>query len=852
LDTIVKPGKVSESWGWVLRMAWKDSRKNRARLFIFILSIALGIGALVGINSFKTTLVEEIDNQAKELLGADMAIGGQSKSFTEKAYLMADSIPGERSYESSFASMIYFPRTDGTRLVNVRSLKGEYPYYGVFETEPVEAADKFKTGQYALVDESVMLQYNVQVGDQVKVGETKFEIVGKLKKVPGQTEIGTTVAPIVYIPLDYLGGTGLMKKGSRIQQTVYFKIEDQEVVEEMNQKFGGPLDKMGIYIETLEDRKRDAGRAFGDLADFLNLVAFVALLLGCIGVSSSVFVYIKEKIKTVAILRCLGASSNQVFFIFLFQIALFGIIGSLLGAFFGVVIQSYLPTLLEDFIPVSITSAISWTSVFQGILLGLFISVLFTLLPLLRIRKITPLGVIRDAVNQTSSGRTLAIIIYSIIFLFILLFSMSQIGNWLQSLYFSLGVVVAFLLLTGAGKLVMWLVRKFFPKSIGFVWRQGLANLYRPNNQTLTLIVTIGLGTMLIASLYSLQELLVKQITISGEGDRPNMVLFDIQTPQMEEVKEITLDYDMPVLQEVPIVTMRLMEINGYSKNEVLKDSTLGYKKWSFNREYSVTYREKLIASEKISDGEWVGTSKAGEPAHISISKGFAKSINANIGDELLFNVQGALIKTVVGSLREIEWNRVQTNFLVLFPEGVLEEAPQFNVLITKTNSTDYAARYQQAIVRNFPNISIIDLGLILNTLEEVLGRISFVIRFMALFSIATGLLVLLSSVITSKYQRIEENVLLRTLGASKNQIWKILFTEYFMLGSIASIAGLVISMIGSWLLAKYVFEITYVPNYLAIGGVFFIITSLTIIIGLLNSRSVINNPPLQVIRKEV
>ena len=357
---------------------------------------------------------------------------------------------------------------------------------------------------------------------------------------------------------------------------------------------------------------------------------------------------------------------------------------------------------------------------------------------------------------------------------------------------------------------------------------------------------------MLIASLYSLQELLVKQITISGEGDRPNMVLFDIQGPQVEEVKTITLDYDMPVIQEVPIVTMQLVEINGYSKSDAINDSTLGYKKWSFNREYRVTYRDKLISSEKLAAGEWQGTVTNSDSIFISISKGFAESINAQIGDELLFNVQGALIKTYLGSTREVDWNRVQTNFLVLFPIGVLEEAPQFNVVVTKTNSADYAARYQQAIVRNFPNISIIDLGLILNTLEEVLGRVSFVIRFMALFSIATGLLVLLSSVITSKYQRIEENVLLRTMGASKGQIWKILFTEYFMLGSIAAIAGLVISMIGSWLLAKFVFEIGYVPNYVALLSVFCIITSLTIIIGLANSRSVINNPPLQVIRKEV
>ncbi len=852
MDTIVKPGRLNESWRWVIKMAWKDSRRNRTRLFIFILSIALGIAALVGINSFKSSLVSEINNQAKELLGADLAIGGQSKSFTEEAYKFTSDIPGEKSYESSFASMIYFPRTDGTRLMNVKSLKGAYPYYGIIETDPPEAADQFKKGQFALVDESVMLQYNVAVGDDVKVGETLFNIVGKLKKVPGQTEIGTTVAPVVYIPLDYLGGTGLMKKGSRINQTVYYKIDDPNEVAETDEGFRKELDEMGIYLETVEDRKRDTGRAFSDLADFLNLVAFVALLLGCIGVSSSVFVYIKEKIKTVAILRCLGASSNQVFFIFLSQIAIFGLIGAVIGAAIGVFIQGYLPVLLQDFIPVEVNSAISWVSILQGVFLGLFISILFTLLPLLKVRKVAPLGVIREIVSKKSDSWMLSGIIYTIIFLFVWFFSKLQIGEWLEAFFFTLGIVAAFILLTLTGKAVIWLVRKFFPKSVGFVWRQGMANLYRPNNQTLTLVVTIGLGTALISSLYSMQDLLIQQITISGEGDRPNMVLFDIQTPQIKEVQEITLDYDMPIIQDVPVITMTLKEINGINKYQAISDSTLGYKKWVYNREYRVTYREKLISSEKIVDGKWRGEYQEGDSVFISISKGFAQGINVNIGDEILFNVQGALIKTYVGSFREVDWRRVQTNFLVLFPKGVLEDAPQFNVLVTKTTSGDYASRYQQAIVRNFPNISIIDLGLILSTLEEILGKISFVIQFMALFSIATGLLVLLSSVITSKYQRIEENVLLRTLGASKSQIWKILFTEYFMLGTIASSAGLFISMVGSLLLAKYVFEIPYAPNYISLIGVFLIITSLTVIIGLLNSRSVTNNPPLQVIRKEV
>ncbi len=834
-------------------MAWRDSRKNRGRLFIFILSIVLGISALVGINSFKLSLLDEIDNQAKTLLGADLKISSNKPLDQGRAKSLLDSIGSEKSMECSFASMVYFPRTDGTRLVQVRALEGNYPYYGNFETTPNKAANTFTDYQTALVDEGVMTQFNVEIGDDVKVGNSEFRIVGKLKKVPGQTEISTTVAPIVYIPLRYLPETGLLQKGSRINYSAYFKLENDSI--EIVEGYREAIQNLGLNFETVEDRKESTGEAFSNLSDFLNLVAFVALLLGCIGVSSSVYVYIREKMKTVAILRCLGAQTNQVFLIFLMQIAFFGLIGSIAGSLLGMLLQAYLPMLFKGFIPLDVNTTISWSSIGEGVLLGVLISVLFTLIPLLKVRGVSPLSVIRGGFesNKKTYKDRLKYLVYLAIFLFIWVFSKMQIGDWLQALYFTLGIVISFLILAGSAQLLIYLVKKFFPRSFGFVWRQGLSNLYRPNNQTLTLIITIGLGTTLISMLYFMQDILVKQITISGAGERPNMVLFDIQNHQKEEVKEITLDYDMPVIQEVPIVTMRLLEINGITKDDAYNDSTILYQDWVYNREYRVTYRDNLIESETITDGEWRGDTKShGDTIYISMSKGFAENIGLKIGDEILFNVQGALMKTVIGSFREVDWNRVQTNFLVVFPQGVLEDAPQFNVIMTRAAEGDYATRYQQAIVRNFPNISIIDLGLILRTLEEVLGKISFVIRFMALFSIATGLLVLLSSVITSKFQRIEENVLLRTLGASKKQIWSILFTEYFALGSLASITGIVISMISSWLIARFLFEIEFVPNLIPAFWIFVSITFLTVIIGLSNSRSVVNNPPLQVIRKEV
>jgi putative ABC transport system permease protein len=230
----------------------------------------------------------------------------------------------------------------------------------------------------------------------------------------------------------------------------------------------------------------------------------------------------------------------------------------------------------------------------------------------------------------------------------------------------------------------------------------------------------------------------------------------------------------------------------------------------------------------------------------------YAKRIHVNLGDHIIFNVQGTLIPTVVGSLRQVDWQRVQTNFRVVFPTGVLEEAPQFHVLVTRVPSPEVSARFQQAVVKKYPNVSVIDLNLILTVLDEVLDKIGFVIRFMAGFSIITGLIVLIASVLISKFQRIQESILLRTLGASRKQILFITALEYFFLGALAAATGILLSMAASWALAKYSFKAPFTPQVLPIFVLFAAIALLTVIIGLLNSRSILNKPPLEVLRKEV
>ena len=294
---------------------------------------------------------------------------------------------------------------------------------------------------------------------------------------------------------------------------------------------------------------------------------------------------------------------------------------------------------------------------------------------------------------------------------------------------------------------------------------------------------------------------------------------------------------------------MRILKIKGKTSEDVRKDSTIKISGHAFANEYRVTYRDSLAATEKILKGDWTGRVKPGGVIPVSVEQSFAERNGLKPGDPLVFNVQGVTMDAVVGSIRQVNWNKIQTNFQIVFPAGVLEGAPQFHVLLTHVPNAKASAAYQQAIVNQFPNISIIDLGLILSVVDDLLDKIGYVIRFMSAFSIITGIVVLIASVRISKYQRMQESVLLRTLGASRKQIFAITALEYFFLGSLSALTGILIAVAGTWLLARYRFEIPFSVSLLPALILFAIISLLTVAIGLLNSRGVLNRPPLEVLR---
>ncbi|WP_316763244.1 ABC transporter permease [Pedobacter aquatilis] len=839
--------KQSVPLSWLFKMAWRDSRKNRSRLLLFISSIILGIAALVAVYSFKDNLQRDIDKQAKELTGADLIVESR-KAVSNERLKMLKTIGDERATENTFASMVYFVKGGGSRLVQMKALEGNYPFYGSIETTPTSAAKSFFSDREALVDKTLMLQFNAKTGDSIKVGDLSFKIAGILDKAPGQTGISSSVAPIVYIPLKYLDRTGLVKAGSRINYKYYYKFDNPAGMEAAVKKLQPKLDQEGLDLDTVADRKEQTGRSFRDLNRFLALTGFIALLLGCVGVGSAIHVYIQEKLGAIATLRCMGLKAWDAFLIYLIQVSFIGLIAAVIGSVLGTLIQFLLPIVLKDFLPIEITMQISWSAIGQGLLLGLVISVLFALPSLLSVRRISPLNAIRTTFEGNSNKKfdLLKGLVFLFMVVFIVGFTYLQMKGWIQALAFTAGIFIAFLLLMAFSGILMFLVRKLMPASLSYLWRQGFANLYRPNNQTLMLTVSIGLSTAFICTLFFVQSILIKRVTLSSGSSQPNMVLFDIQSTQKNEVNNLAKSYKLPLMNQVPVITMRIEEIKGKKAGA---DST---NKRAFRNEIRATYQDTLTAAEKIVDGKWINkVSGPKEVVYISLDQNFARSIKVKLNDKIVFNVQGMLLPTVVGSLREVNWSRMQTNFRVVFPSGVLEQAPQFHVLMTRVPNSETSASFQGAVVRKFPNISVIDLGLALKLLDELLGKISFVIQFMAGFSMITGWIVLISAVLTSKNQRIKESILLRTMGASRNQILAINAIEYFFLGLFAAAAGLILALSGSWALARFSFDASFVPPLLSTLLLFGSVVLLVVITGVLSSRSILNKPPLQILRNE-
>lgn len=843
-----------ENFGYLLKTAFRDSRKNWSKLFLFMSSIVLGITALVAINSFNYNLVKDIDEQSKSLLGADLRVEGQSPLPAE-LHQVLDSLEGPKATQLELFSMALIPKTEETQFVRIRAIEGNYPFYGEILTQPKDAHREYKNKGAALVDDGLMFEHELEIGDSIKLGDFTVPISGRLMATFGTVSLGSGFAPSIYVPKDVLDKTNLVQPGSLVEYAYFKKVPEGVDTEEWEESYNRQKQfrDLNFRVTSLEDNRRQLNRGFSSLNSFLNLVALVSLILGCIGVASSVLIYVKSKIASIAVFRCLGMKGSQAFLIYFLQISILGFLAVLLGVILGSLMQIVLPAILKDILPYEVQLSISWKAIAQGLIMGSVMTSLFALIPLVGIRLISPLRTLRTSFDEDLKPKDpLKWGIYLLLLISMLLFLFSLTSSWITAAIFTVGLILSFALLYGVANLVMWMAKRFFPRKRSFVLRQGISNLFRPNNQTKTLMISIGLGTAILSTLFIIQGLILNNVGSMDAGSQPNTVLYGIKSDQVDDVLKITESHDMPVLQQVPIVTMRLAEWKGKTKKQWIADTLGRGQRWAANREARVSYRDTLNFDEKLIRGNFVGEVEQGDSIFISLDEGYADALNVDIGDEMVWNVQGAMLKTYVSSIREIDFRSMRTRFFILFPKGVLENAPQFHVVVSKSPNAQILGDYRREVVKKHPNVSVIDLGSILTTLNDILSKISYVIKFMAGFSILTGLIVLLSSLLLSKFQRIRESVLLRTLGAVRSQIYKINAVEYAILGGLSAFIGLFISIIGSYCIAKFELELAYNIQWLPLLGIFLFIIALTVFIGLWNSRDVVSKSPLEVLRREV
>ncbi len=834
-------------------MAWRGSRSHRRRLLLFVISISFGIAAIVSIGSFGANIERAIDEQARALLGADLMFSSL-RPFPAEIESVIDSLGGEQVREFVFGSMASFPRVGASRLVQVRAIDGAFPFYGEITTEPAQAAGSYQTGVFAIADENLLLQLKADIGDTVRLGRMSFVVSGRITQMPSEPPIASTFSPAIFVAARYLPAMDLMHRGSLVYHHVFFKFDDNRDAEAMVEELRPRLDAQRIRAETVASRKQRISTIMEDLYGFLNLVGFVALVLGSLGVASAVHVYIKQKLKEVAILRCVGAKTGPTFLVYLLQVLAMAMLCALLGAAGGYVVQAFLPSVLADFLPVQIEAALSWSAVFQGAFIGLSMAILFALAPLLAVRRVTPLMALRASAGSTQPGRRdwSRAALWGTIGVVVTGFFIWQSAKWIFGVAFAGGVLVALLVLAGVARLITAFFRRFFPRSWPYAWRQGLANLYRPNNQTLILLVSVGLGTFLITTLFLTQHTLLDKVTYAADGDRTNLIMYDIQPDQLAGVVALVRKQELPLLQAAPMVTMRLAAINGESIQQILSDTTRAANRGLLRWEYRATYRDSLFDSETIIAGHWRRRVRPGEEIiPISFEESAARRLQIALGDTLVWDVQGLPLPTRIASLRKVDWQRLQANFMVVFPVGALEEAPQIFILATRTPSGTSSATLQRSVVDAFPNVSLIDLKLVLQTLDSLLDKISFAIRFMAFFSIFAGLLVLAAAVTTSRLQRVQEAILLRTLGASRRQVQRIMLIEYLFLGGFAALTGLVLAYGATWVLAVFLFESSFLPTFLPFAVVATAVVGLTVFIGMMNSRGILDRPPLEILRAE-
>lgn len=811
----------------------------------------------MAIHSFQRDVTRALDGESRTLLGADIRISSR-RPLSDELDPVFDSLLAAGAGVArtiTVASMVMDVRSDRVRLVQVNGIEPGYPFYGPLETDPPAIWGSLNEGPVAIVDPAVLIQLSAEVGDSLRIGNSTFLLAGTVTGLPTELGFQTAIGPRVYVGFPRLAEAGLLAFGTVARYRVNLRLPEREDQDALWADHEDLFQSVQVSYTTAQARAKDLTFAVGSLSRFLGLVGLAALLLGGIGVASAIHVYVKDKLVTVAILRCLGATQGSVFTAYLFQSAAMGLLGSMLGAGLGVVIQFVLPGLLAEVLPVSVVPRISWAAVAAGLAIGVWISLIFAVGPMLDIRGVPPLLALRSDVEPVRRRDPWRWVVNATLVLTLAGLSIFEAPGVAAGVAFAGGLIATGLILWATAVALMRATRRFLPTSAPYPVRQGVSNLFRPQNQTVAVTLALGFGAFVVGTVMQVEGNLALQFTLEQVEGRPNVLLFDVQVDQASGVEELLSQAATGTIEVTPLVPGRLTAINGDGVEALAeRPSDERPDRWALRREYRHTYRAELSESEELVEGTWWSETPEARGAApdlplVSIEFDLAESLKVGVGDRLTWDIAGAEIDTEIASVRSVDWARFETNFYFVFEPGSLDQAPQTAVMLARIENEDQRAQFQRELVEAFPNVSVLDLSNLQNALDTILSRVSQAIRFLGGFSIVAGLIVLAGALATSRYQRLREGALLKTLGARRRLIVKILLAEYLALGTLASATGLALALGAGWLLIHGLFEFEFEPLVTRLLVAWIVVVALTVCMGMLGSRGVLGRRPLEVLR---
>ena len=869
-------------WQSYLKLALQESRHARGRLAFCLFSIAMGVTALTSVHTIIFNFENGIRKEARNLMGADLTLRSRHPFPTDQAQksLLADlhhefqkKAPSQKL---KYADLIQFyfmlyqkgQNKDGA-LASVLAIEKNFPFYGKVVTKPPRQWERLLQGSepVLVIDAELLAKLKINVGAELFLGRNSFRVIGTIVNEKSTLLHGFQMAPGVYAHRSHIEKTGLIKTGSRIIYRRLYKSPsnfDIMSLKEWKKKNIVRAQKNHIEIRTYEEAASGLQRFFKRLRSFLTIVSLVILLLGALGVGSALNVFMKSRQDHVAIFRNLGLEPKQVFCIYFILAMLVGLGGSLLGAVPG----SLLPFLLSQatgfqslskLLPFALEAGFSPQAFFHGILAGLGATLLFVLVPVYRLAHVSPLSVLRRDANwqQISSPlrRLLSFaLIFVCIFIFCVALTASSLGSWENAFYLSAFLGLALGLLYLLSGLLTRLIGLLIPYISSYHLRQGITNLYRPHNQTNMLVSSLGAGFLLLALVSILEASIQQELGMQNKKDTPNHFILDVQPYQYKKVLKILKEYRAKNIQLSPMLTARILSINGKGIYEDQKNMELDSTEQSWaerlrSREHYLVFRDHLLHSERVTKGFfWQGKTTSQE---LSVEERWAKNMKVAIGDTISFDIQGIPLKAKISSLRRIHWQSMQPNSMLLLSPGRVEKVP--HIYIGSYRITDKAARLklQEALLASAPNVSMINLDDIMSSLFQITEQISLLMRFLALLTLFNGGIVFVGAVFASRFVRLREAMLLKVLGASPKDIYRILLSEYAILTFLACLCGLLLTGLSSYYLIDSFLKIFPVIPYDYLAMLVFSLLFLSLFLSLPLSREVARTSPLSILSEE-